>query len=180
MSKRHPIALTLMASALIASGCGGSSKSSSQTASATQAASSTQATATTTQTQPVSAGPPLTRAELIAKADLVCARLNAIRASNVVKSKQEFIQSISRLSGDEQRTLEEMAKLTPPATLANTWSSILTGYRMISENVNKLKQDLARNKTGEVDSLLASSNQIQHNTAAIAKSAGFKDCGKRL
>jgi uncharacterized protein YceK len=178
MSKKHLTALAL-ATTVLAAGCG-SSKSSTQatsTASSNQNASSTQTASTT---QPTAAGPPLAAAALITKADLICARLNAIRASNKIKSAQEYVRVTSELSSDEQQALAEMAKLTPPASLAHTWDTMLAGYRTIATNIAIVSHDAATKNLATANALLTTSTNVQHSTAAVARGAGFKDCGKKL
>jgi hypothetical protein len=173
-------AVVLVATSLAASGCGGSSKTTSTTSTgATGAAEqTTTATTTATQTQQANAGPALTRAELIAKADVICARVNAVRASNVITSGQSLAQAVSKLSSSEQQALEEMSKLTPPAALESTWNLMLTGYKTMAANVQKIKQDISEGNSRQDTPLLVSGTKTLRQITADAKSAGFKDCGQ--
>lgn len=161
----------LAATMLAATGCGGSSKTTSTVSTAAQPT-----TTTAAQTQPESSGPPLSSAQLIAKADLICARLNAVRLSTVIKSKQQLLDSFTRLASDEQRAVEEMNKLTPSSSLAGAWSSMIASYRTIAADTATIKQDLTENKS--VGSLVSTITQLQRQTTATARKAGFKDCGR--
>jgi hypothetical protein len=171
--------LALAGTALAASGCGGSAKPSSQTTSATNVASSSQTTAaaTTTQSQPSSPTPPLTTVQLIAKADPICARVNAERVSNIIRSKQDYIRVSSEVSSYQQRAIAELVRLIPPASLASTWNTILDGYRTFASDMATISHDVATNQTSTANDVLAASGKIQRQTAAVARRAGFKDCG---
>jgi hypothetical protein len=164
----------LAAIVFVAAGCGGSSKTAS-TATSQATAATTTATAAA-QTQPENSGPALSSSALITKADLICARLNAVRASTVIKSKQELIDSFTRLSADEQRAVEEMSRLTAPSSLTSTWNSMLAGYRTMSADTARVKQEVTVNKN--VGPLVAVIGGLQRQTAATAASAGFKDCAR--
>jgi hypothetical protein len=166
-------ALVLAAATFAASGCGGSSNTTS-----TASTSAEQTPTTAAQTQPVYTGPRLTRAELIAKADLICARVNAVRASNKITSKQSLAESAAKLSGAEQIALEEMSKLTPPVSLESTWNSMITGYKATATDIAKIKQAVSDGDTHEIRPLLTRSTVALHQTITEAKSAGFKDCGR--
>ncbi len=174
-------ALALAAVALTASGCGGSSKTTSQAASTGQAPTTTQTPAPSTLSeQPAPTTAPLSSATLIAKADLICARMDAARAANVIKTKQQALDSVGELSAEEQRALGEMYKFTPPTSLQKSWSTMLNGYREIAMNIIKVRQALAEDRNREIPSLLSAGTRTQQQMAAIARSAGFKDCGKAL
>jgi hypothetical protein len=171
MQERHIIAAALAAAALTAVGCGGSSKSSSQTLSA--------AATSVTQTQ-VSAGPRLTATELIAKADPICARVNAIRASNKIRSRQDFTRVVTELASEEQHAVEGLNKLVPPTSLAGAWSRMLNGYRAIASNLAQVSRDAAANNFPAANSLVVVTTALHRQTAAIARSAGFKDCARSI
>jgi hypothetical protein len=177
MQKRNLTALALAATALAASGCGGSSKSSSQTATTTAQVASSAQTTPATQTQPPSTTPPLTKAELIAKADPICALLTARRDANKVRSKQDYIRTIGELSPYEQQTISELSALTPPASLAAVWSEILASYKTIHASLATIAQKLAANEEAAASSLFKKSTQLHEHTFALARSHGFKECG---
>jgi hypothetical protein len=177
MQKRNLTALALAATVLAASGCGESSKSSSQTATTAQVRSSAQTTPAT-QTQPPSATPPLTTAELIAKADPICALLDARRSANKVRTKQDYIRIFREMSPYEQQTISQLSALTPPTSLASTWSRVIAGYKTINANLTKAGEALTNGQEAAAASLLNKSIKLDEQTAALAKQHGFKDCGE--
>ena len=175
MLKRRMVAPALLASALIALGCG-SSKSSTQT-SATQAG-STVAQTTGTQTQPTGTGAPLTRTVFINKADLICAHVNAVRASNKINSEKSFIRAVNSMSTEEQKALHEMAQIAPPAAIASAWNHMISDYKSLATVINEIKRSISEKNYHKISSLLVLSLRDQRKVAVVAKGAGFHDCGE--
>jgi hypothetical protein len=162
------MATAWVAVALGAAGCGGS-KSPSQTTSSTNTSAARTAT-----------GPALTKAQLIAKADPICARLTAERLSHKIRSREDYLRVSAELEGSEHQALEEMQKLSPPASVASTWNQMLAGYKEISEDVAKVGQAAAANETAQLRPLIGNATALEAHVATLARSAGFKDCGQSI
>lgn len=180
------VVLAVLAATLVASGCGGSTKSTSQTQSVaqsatTQAATTTQAT-TPTSTESSTSTAPLTKAELIAKADAICSRVNAKRATLTVTPKTPAAEIYARLtpvSIYEASALEELTKLTPPASLAYDWRQILDNTRTINETTAELGNDSKTGKlNGEQRPLLILAANAERQVITIATHDGFKQCSQ--
>jgi len=145
-------ALVLAATTLIASGCGGSSKSSDTSTAASTPAQTTASSATgtttaatnTTPTTPavhvtVATGTPLTLAAWKAKADAICARTSAQLAANPVKgTTKTFAIVIPQVAADERAEVNELAKLVPPASKKQAWQTMLTDANLWAENTAAL------------------------------------------
>ncbi|HEY5194642.1 MAG TPA: hypothetical protein VIJ39_12320 [Solirubrobacteraceae bacterium] len=171
-------ALALTATTLAASGCGGSTKSSSSTQSAAVTTPATQATSSTQSSSTVAAGP-LTKAELITKADAICYAVNAKRASNVLSSSQQITLAVQQLSAAEQNAASELTKLKPPTSMASDWQTILLNAQTAAEATAKLAIYAHTNPhrlLGYPEYTILRKAQQQMN--AIAARDGFKDCSR--
>jgi hypothetical protein len=168
-------ALTLATSVLVATGCGGSAKTASQSASSTPTSA---ASATSPPATPV--GAPLTRAQLIAKGDAICYRLNARRQSTRIEHAKDYEHLIPSLAAYESQGANEMSQLVPPASMAHAWRSIVIGSHTIAEVTGRFhRYSEASNLklSHQYDVLLGHAiDQVVHN----AKHAGFKECSRFL
>jgi hypothetical protein len=154
-------------SALVASGCGGSSKGASTAASAANAAVASGAKPS---------GKPLSRLELIARGDAICYRLNARRSSSTMSRPQDYERIVPALAAYELAATTEMAQLVPPASMAHDWQRMVAGSRTIAETTGRFHTyaEASGNKFAhEMDLVLGKG--IDELTQA-AKHAGFKDC----
>jgi hypothetical protein len=172
MSSTKLAAVAVATAMLAVQGCGGSSKSSSGTSAGNQAATSAQ----TGTAQSASTTPPLTRVALIAKADPICARIQAQRASKVIKTRQDYTRAASVLASIEKRANDELAKLTPPTSLASTWSQMLVGYRTITSDLEQISDAIALKRTPV--NIIRNAEMVKEHIATLARSAGFHDCAR--
>jgi hypothetical protein len=169
---RTPIATLMLATVMLAaSGCGGSSKSSSQAALSTQTASPTQA-------ESPASNAPLSRAELITKADAICKGVNAKRATVHLRTNQDFVRTLPQVAAYERSEIAELSKLTPPSSMATDWREILAGNRMIAENTAKVAEYTKANNISGAHTLLVSATQAQDQLTATAQRDGFKACAR--
>jgi hypothetical protein len=123
---------------------------------------------------------PLTRAELIAKADDICRRVNGkLKSSNnTINNHADIARIIPRLASFEQTALAELSKLVPPASMADDWKMIIAGAQTLADNTAKLGEYAKANKLKAARGLITSSQKVQHQTLAIAKRDGFKECSE--
>jgi ABC-type transport system substrate-binding protein len=172
------ITLALTTLALAASGCGGSTKTtSSQTGSIAQATSSTQTTSSPS-TAPATATAPLTVAELIAKADPICERANAKRTSITLTTRSSYSRLLPPLVAYERGELAELAKLTPPASLASEWRQILADTKTIIEATAKLGETPPNGRDSSLKAVFVKAGRAERQMLAIAKRIGFKECAR--
>jgi hypothetical protein len=165
MSRTRLAALALAATTLAASGCGGTTKSSSQAAPPAQAESHTQTG-------------PLTRTELIAKADAICSRVNAQLASTAIRSTHDYARLLPQVAAYEQTELAELGKLTPPASMASDWQQILASTRTLAGDTAKIAEYAKSNNLKAARALLTTATTAQQQMLATAKRNGFKDCSR--
>jgi hypothetical protein len=167
MERREVAAAALLATALAAQGCGGSSKSS----------------------QSASSQPSMTRAALIAKADPVCGRINKKIEfySNLKPSDSRDLVSAAAveraaplIASFERSAHDELAKLAPPSSMAADWREIVDGVEAIANDTQQLGQDLsAKVKVrGKIAGLTASATITLQHVNAVAARNGFKDCAR--
>jgi hypothetical protein len=173
MKGTYVTALTFAATALLAaSGCGGTTKSSSSTQ-------STLASALATQSARTPASGPLTRADLIAQADAICYRINAKRASIVLRSKRDVVRGLPQLASYEQVAVTELAKLMPPTSITSDWKVILVNAQAVAEATAKLTTYANTNPhllLGRPEYIILT--KAQGRVIATAKRDGFKDCAR--
>jgi hypothetical protein len=160
------LALVLATTVLVASGCGGSSKS---TSSVTTAASSASA--------PAESANALTREELIAKADAICKRVNEKRVVSVAHTTQALSAVPLALAESEQSANAEMRKLTPPASMATAWNQFLAESQTLAEDTAKLGEYARVHKELlSARQLIAAGQAAQAQALRIAKANGFHEC----
>lgn len=131
------LAFALTALMLITTGCGksASSKDSASSSTTAQTPTNTQSTTTpkTSTHLTITHTGPLTRTQLIAEANTICSRLNARRSTTVIRNQQDFERVVPALVAYELAGATEMSKLTPPASLTQSWHQVITGTRTIAE-----------------------------------------------
>jgi hypothetical protein len=117
----------------------------------------------------------LSRAELIAKADPLCRRANTTIDSSKLTPK-----TVSRLAPGiaavEQEVSSQLAKLTPPSSMASDWKTIVNGFR--SAGTGLLHMGEAR-KTNDTHALVKAEAELSNGQIARTEAAqrnGFKDC----
>jgi hypothetical protein len=167
----HLAALALAVTALAVSGCGGSTKSSSQTALSTP-------TATSPKTEPANSTGPLNRAALVAKADAICRGVNAKRATVHLTTNQQIIRELPHVAAYERAEIAELGKLTPPASMASDWQEILVGNRILAENTAKVAEYTKADNVTAAHALMTTTTQAENQMIATAQRDGFKDCAK--
>lgn len=176
--------------ALVVAGCGGSSKSSSQTTPVAQTTSSTSTaqttpatqTGTSTQTSQVSSGKPLGQAELAAAANAICGRIRTHLSHNRFKTQKEIGAAAPGISAYEHASLLEMEKLVPPASLASDWKQILDGVKTLSSDAATIgvyaRADRLETPAGR--SMLVVTGQHGTVAASIARRDGMEQCAEAV
>lgn len=171
--------LALAVTALAISGCGGSSKTTS-TATATSASATTTGT-TTTAAAPASSSESgttkaLTRAELIAKANAICARVKAKGATITVTTRQDYVTLLPSLVTYLQTAVAEMSKLTPPASLANDWQTIVADNRTLAETAGQIVTYANANDLKATSAIVSTLKQTGTQLANVTRRDGFTSC----
>jgi hypothetical protein len=124
-------------------------------------------------------GKSLSRAELIAQADAICSRVNVKRNAVPVRTMQDFARILPPISAYEKVAFAEMAKLRPPATMAGTWTQIVSNAQLLADSTAKLGQYAAKHTRFAPSSpLIATFRLAQQRLYATALHAGFKACSE--
>ncbi len=165
-------ALVVSGATLIASGCGESTKSSSKSTTAGSAVGGTSAATENT----AQSGKPLTRAQLISAANAICARVNSRRAATSIESISDYVTLLPALSAYEQSAAAEMAKLTPPSSLAHTWQKIVAGNELLAHNTASLGEYAKANNLKGAQGLYVANHQTEIQVTVAARKAGLHNC----
>lgn len=174
-------ALGLAATALAASGCGNSSKTTSSASipQTTAAQSTTNAqTAPTSHTKEIKikTGPQLTRAALIAKGDAICTRIDAQLEAAKNSTEQDLARDLPLAATADQQEAAELSKLVPPTAIAKDWSEILNDIQAFSVYTAKAAGYAETGKFPEATSLVVAGNAVQKKFTILARRDGFKVC----
>jgi hypothetical protein len=121
---------------------------------------------------------PLTRAQLLVRADAICRRVNKKLSSTTIKTQQDLVRALPRLSGYEQEGLADLSKLIPPPSMENDWKVIIAGAQTIADNTAKLSESAKAKDLRAVRALITEIGKVEQHTAAIAKRNGFKACAE--
>jgi hypothetical protein len=162
-SRRAPVLATSIVAltlALATAGCGSSTSTT-----------STQAdhTATTSQQSP-----------FIAQANAICRQLNA--EFDAHKPASTSVREIARLSPPraalEAKTLEELSKLTPSASLASDWQQILRYRQTLARELAQLGHEAKANNVTAINALATSKKHVHEKLHTVATGAGINECGE--
>lgn len=125
--------LATVTCALVIAGCGGSSRAPARphsVTSRTSTASSRLTSQTSTQPSP--------EARFTAQANAICARVNTRLVSKTTNhSRRQLVRVIARNAVLERQGVAELAKLTPPESLASGWRRVLTYRRVLADELAK-------------------------------------------
>lgn len=172
MSHTRIAAMTLMAAVLAVSGCGGSKSSSTKTSTT---AIDSHGQRTVSQATPSS--PPLGRTQMITTADAICARVNAKRLSITLLSNHDYATKLPALVAYQRAALVDLAKLSPPTSIATDWAQLLAGMRSINAATAQIVQYAKVGNNKAAQTLVMNATQVQRRTTGIATQDGFKQCG---
>lgn len=123
----------------------------------------------------------LSRAELIAKADPICQRANAkLDSSNI--SPQNIAQVAPGIAAVDRQVSAELAKLTPPSSMAGDWTIIVDGFRKSGVGLERLGavpriSSLKKPSKAVIEAETVFTGSQDARASAGARS-GFKDCAR--
>lgn len=178
------VALMVGAAALVASGCGGSSKTSPASRTASRSVPPTKVSATM-QTEPqiptsgipLASGRPLSKAEWIKRGEAICTRSNTRAAAITATQPREYATALPQIALYVRLEARELSKLVPPTPKAHDWARYVDGLWLASqyavEAANKLK---AKATFQTARSALIRANSLHEEIDKIAKRDGFTEC----
>lgn len=160
------MSLALVAAMLATTGCGGSSK----------AGAGQQVAASSAASQPTPA-----KSQMMVQAEAICERLNAkltgspsvgaLTVANIVR----YIPARATL---ERAATAELNALTPPASLASVWKTVIADRTALSDELEMLYRDARRNDAGAIKALRKTKGQNHKSLLDVASSAGFVACAR--
>ncbi len=182
MSCTRLAALALAVATFTASGCGGSSKTTSSnivstttaSAPATNPASTVPSTAEAAQAK-ISTSP---TAQFMAKADAICATANTQIQSATVVNAQDYVRVLPQDAIYFQAESAALGKLTPPPSMKGDWRKIVVGFQEVSDDLAKVAVYVLRNALNLGSALFNAANKEREHVIAIATRDGFKDCAR--
>jgi hypothetical protein len=159
-------AAATMIAVLLAAGCGGSSKGTSNGSTASASA----------------------KSPMVARADAICKGMNAHRtaankevgAVTSVAALKTVAEVAPFLQAFERSAIAELRKLTPPSELAPTWRKILAGTELLAEHAGKLGTEASAKNLKAVEVLIHEDQKSEKELIPIAAKAGFKHCGRNV
>jgi hypothetical protein len=119
----------------------------------------------------------LSRAELIAKADPICRRANHRLDTSKVNPWNLAVLG-DGLAATERQVSDELAKLTPPSSMAADWKVIVDGFRRASVGLTRGAEASRIKDTPEILKHGGELTEGQHDRAVAAQRNGFKDCAR--
>jgi hypothetical protein len=160
---------------LLASGCGGGS-SSTHAGPSSSAASTAPATTSTKPTAP----PPATkvsRAQLVEIADGICKQV-AVDFKGGAAGNQ--FAEIARVAGEhaviEERAVADLAALIPPRALAIQWHTLVTGRRVLAQELATLAQAAHEEDSSAIVRLERSKARRTKTVVKLARGLGVDEC----
>jgi hypothetical protein len=177
MPRTRLAALALAATTVAVAGCGGSTKSSSQTT-ASSGTPPESVSHTDSVAQSKAPTKQLTRAELIARGDEICARVNARRNAITIRTPAD-VALLVPLAAYERTAFDELGNLTPPASMAADWKIIVATAQALAEDTGKAGETAGKtNAQAAAHGPLMAFRQAQQLLSVTAARAGFKDCAE--
>jgi hypothetical protein len=154
-------------------GCGGGAKTTSAAGKATSSSTSSDAPGKAADSSGSTRG-------FIARADAICRETNAKLARTQPKgeSPDQVAAAVVENETIERKANGRLAQLTPPATLAPTWSKMLGYRRSLANQLGSLAAATRNHATASVTSLGGSKKKVHGELRRLATNAGFKDCAK--
>jgi hypothetical protein len=119
-------------------------------------------------------------AALIEKADRICVRLDEkfTGAQGRAQTNHAVAHVVPLLVAAEREALVELSKLTPPASIAGDWQTMLADRQTLIGDFNKLGEYAKLNNSTDIKSAATSIEGQRQRMLAIAKRDGFQECSR--
>ena len=178
-------ALCSVALALGVASCGGKSgASSTETKATAPVRSGREGSAPGASTAPQVAPTSVASKQFIAQADEICRRANVGLARSEAEAKGKLRKPdahaavITRNQEIEEKAIEELTKLKPPADLAGAWQK-MSFYRQALARQLGVLATATRLRVTNLAQLAASKKKLHAELDEVGSKAGFSDCAKR-
>ena len=125
-------------------------------------------------------GPPLSRPQLMAQAEAICRRRNV--AIDAIKlrgtSAADIARFASRSVAVEQAAFTDLARLTPPASMAGDWRQVLAYSRVLLRYVVELDEFGRRGEVRAISVLARSAEAAKRQLLVVGTRGGFRYCAR--
>jgi hypothetical protein len=157
MSRMPRLAPVLIFAAIAATGCGGSSSTS------------------TTKTFVAQADPICKQVAI-----LRTAANTAVSKASPSSSKELVVLArvAPAVASDEQQALVRLRALKPPSSLTSDWNVLLTGMQQLASDTTQIASDAKAKKLKGVESVTSSGRKLRQQLTEIATRDGFTYCGR--
>ncbi len=114
-----------------------------------------------------------------AEAGAICSRVNSEIAASKPSSAsmQEIIRFTPKHVAIENRGLAELSRLTPPASLAHSWTRILDYRRRLIAELTHLLQSAQSNDASQIKAVAASKERLHQALLTTAQRVRLYSCG---
>lgn len=171
--------VVLAAGAFAVSGCGGTTKTSTEASSAAKTGTTTAAQESTA---PASEGNALSRTVLIAKADAICSRVRDRLEENRFHTQTEIGKLGPKIAAYEYAAVAQLKKLVPPASLVSDYQQIVKGTETLASDAALIGKyaKLHQLETPAGHTIVIQSGKHGVAEARIARRDGFAKCATML
>jgi hypothetical protein len=173
-------ALAALLLTVVLVGCGGGSSTAAPSSKAATVARSPSGTQTSTVGRQTSAPKAaLSRHQLAVKAEAICTHLELELVVAVPKSANmtEIVRVVPGRAASEQRAVQQLRELTPPASLAHDWRLIISYRQTLANELAALAKAAKQKDSAAIKKLGVSKKQEHSLLLAAAKRAGLYKCG---
>jgi hypothetical protein len=131
---------------------------------------------------------PLTHAQLIAKATPICnasikkqsEAATQLRKTNA--SGEALLEALAKsapgLASSQSQSVSQLRELTPPASLAHDWQSLLAGLQRLAEGTAKIGANAKKKDLPAVEQAVSAGNATRSQLLNLASHDGFGTCGR--
>ena len=128
----------------------------------------------------------LARAELIAKANPICKRTikrllevekTLAKASTAGPPLQALAATAPGLSASQSQAVSQLRQLTPPASLAGDWRSLLAGLQELADDTARIGAAAKQKNEKAMESIVRTGNATRKRLLAIGARDGLGPCG---
>jgi hypothetical protein len=82
------------------------------------------------------------------------------------------------LAGNQRQALNDLEKLTPPASMADDWKAFISDGQKIAEDTVKLAESVRTSNSSEQDGINTALASLERETLTITKRNGFVACSQ--
>jgi hypothetical protein len=92
------------------------------------------------------------------------------------KTTQQLAHAARKLAGFEQKQLEAMRSLTPPASMASDWKQMIEAADEIAASAGNLSTDIQLKKQKQAVQAFKQISEVHEHVVPIIERDGFTSC----